>query len=510
VSARDSIGRMRFAAAVCFVSMGCSPSIGVSAAPILGGTIDDAPERYPAVVEIEDRVRHVLCSGTVVASAGTTGQVLTAAHCVLDPYAAIVAPVRPEDLVVHVGPRATSSRLDLVVTAIHVGAHDRWDRFASPSDPVDWAMVLTGDVAVLTVEGVDTTLASQVVPLLADTDAPALAGTTGDLVGFGRVGTAASDEQRRRASVHVDHVATGASGATLLVVDQRGGVGACPGDSGGPFIVTTASGPRVAAVSSAVTSAACTAYSFLEPVQGAGNAVLRDAIGPAEPSATCFACASVAGGAGGACSTAEAAAASNPDAAAFAQCLGASTPASCRSTHASGASAFDAVWSCLEGTGCVDLCTEANRTRIECRYQLDGAGPCDACMHASCCEAIATCRADGACSPCTSDLAADDATCLANAHYAAMRACVDTSCSGVCGSYFAILPGPGTSDAGTDSGIADGGATPDASSPIDAATGPDAAIVIASSGGCNVGGGPSRLGLAAFLLALFVRRRAAR
>lgn len=173
--------------------------LGVCAA-LLGGDAVSA-EQWPAVVSLEHG-----CTGTLVAPQ----LVLFAAHC---------------DLPGQVGFGPHASAPHAVVTTASCGRHPSRDlAFCALSAPVEVAplRVLTGTEAIALVPGAVVTL-----------------------IGFGRDDQGASGVAR-----------AGRTRLGCLTGDGRlraggDGVDSCTGDSGGPLLVETASGWRVAGVTSA-------------------------------------------------------------------------------------------------------------------------------------------------------------------------------------------------------------------------------------------------------------------
>lgn len=181
----------------------------VAVVGIVGGTADVATD---AVVALEvDGQLH--CSGVVI----SPSVVVTAAHCI---------PTTLDGLAVVVGWSLDGPRLEL--PAIAALAHPSYDGMEH-----DIGLVVVADTL-------------PVPPLELATPAAIAALTVGanaTVVGFGRAsdGTAG---MKQLATMHVAAVA-----ATHVDLVAAPGI-TCDGDSGGPLLITTPAGPRVAAINS--------------------------------------------------------------------------------------------------------------------------------------------------------------------------------------------------------------------------------------------------------------------
>jgi hypothetical protein len=528
-SGGDRLSRAGTLSLLATVLLGaCAPDGGPAAAlraPILGGAADLVDE-YPGVARIEHGDR--MCSGTLVATEGDVGWVLTAGHCLFDPGPHAATPVgvpASAYTVIFGADWATGTTLTATAAFVHPGFTS--DRMDIPGSPDSWPEKSASDVALLEITGVTPAIAATAIPWLAPTEDTLTAGSSLVAVGYGQTtpGVTLLPSVRQRVDVAVyATLATLIQDSEMIVLDQRpSATGLCFGDSGGPLVESIPGGEhRVAAVFSATMTAGyttCRGFSASVRVAPVVDTFLAPVIAGTllEPRG-CYACLYGATLPGGACHAA--AIAAPAEVADFAACLGGDTLASCRAGHAVGAAAYDAYWACVTGEGCSGLCTAGDRSLLECRLRLDGAGPCDDCIVANCCALAEECTLDAGCSPCINLLTADVASCQADDLYVATRQCLDDSCTAECAAYTDGWPALGSDADGPDSDgsddVVDDADSADTAPPDDGAPddGPPDAGTLTDSGGCECratagapGSGAGAIGLA-LALALAVARRA--
>jgi hypothetical protein len=200
--------------------------LGTTGAPIVNGTPDTT---HDAVVAVFDSATSSQCSGTVIAVSGTSGVVLTAAHCL------------PADTVVmgddYFAPSA------IVYDVIDSLGHPQWN----PTDP-DAGY----DFALLRFAGADG--ATPVIPALTPAEDQLAIGMQLLEVGYGVTAPIGGENTLRRA-----FTGTIADLSSLLIEFSSTSGGTCAGDSGGPAL--TIGTERVAGVTS-LGDVGCNIYSL--------------------------------------------------------------------------------------------------------------------------------------------------------------------------------------------------------------------------------------------------------
>lgn len=512
------------------VLVGCVDApLEVRSSTIANGTLDAPVEYFPGVVRVGIGPTGI-CSGTIIATSSASAWVLTAAHCFISHKDPFPAYVDPSIVRVTIGADSAAGS-SFTARAIYLDPQAVADRLDLPETFDAWPTAYAHDFALLRIDGVDASLAASSISTASAAAELLRVGTTATIAGYGRVtNTAGTLGLRRRGTVTVDRIGRGLRGFDYVVADQRAGSAICPGDSGGPLLVRSASGAlAIGGVASVISGTGPWACNYFG-VWGRADQGLSSLIAPVlsgQPSspAACIPCAYAASAPGGACA-AEASASRAPREQFLSCSSGRNTQASCRAQNPEGASAYDAYWSCLTTRACVGLCSGAEQTRLACRYTLDGAGPCDSCLQTSCCQVMERCRLNSACAACTDALDTDPAPCAQSALYAEVRACLDTSCRAACGGYLTAFAPPGADsgvteeDAGPDAGFAPdaegapdlGAAGPDAGA-RDSGSSADAGVAQAAEpGGCS-GMGPRpawQTVLAPLLGLLWLRRRASK
>ncbi|MFO0551867.1 MAG: trypsin-like serine protease [Polyangiaceae bacterium] len=241
----DTSPRLVFAALLLFGPTGCDfqlcadtqklaeEATSESRDGIIGGEVDTANHATVALILTRPDGTHGLCSGTIVATHGTTGYVLTAAHCVVGVSDMLIA-------------QATDFRDCLsggnaaLCEAVYVPQTWAADPAYDPNEH-------TRDFAVVTFEGASAS--TPVVPVSTNPDSLS-AGVLVELSGYGRTYSGPNDPnnfQSRR-----NHVTVPLSSVwpDWLRFDATTGKTACFGDSGGPAYAMTGDKVHVVGVAS--------------------------------------------------------------------------------------------------------------------------------------------------------------------------------------------------------------------------------------------------------------------
>jgi hypothetical protein len=418
-----------------------APEVTRVQSPIVGGTPDTSHGAVLALIDQMSMTNASACTGTTIALAGASGILLTAAHCVVanDGKGHVTTPIKvasPDSLFVVPGPDWHTN----VSNGLYYGVGD-----VVVHPQYDGAVDSPFDVAIVRYLGA--LPSDPVIPALSPTEDKLAPGTAITIVGFGK--TLTDDMNTTR--FEVDRVIQSITD-TQFVYDQRDMKGACSGDSGGPALVSTPAGLRVAGITS-FGDPDCTMVGASVRVSPVFTSFIQAFLGSCLPSTlSCDECSLASVGPGNACVSASVACATSASACGkFLNCVDACTTsacaAQCQSVNAQGAADFNAIVKCQ--------CTA-----------------CAACASNMACGGTGTSSGSGA----------------------TMRCSLAATTTGTAGSS-------GTGAAGTSGGTA--------VSPGTGGTG----MKLRSSGGCSVAPEAAAPGLAAALLALafaLARARAAR
>lgn len=205
------------------------PTINQISEPIYHGEPDTSPAKYPAVVAlftVNKEGNYFQCSGTLIKKKGSTGYVLTAAHCLEDGYIPVIALL---------GDDYNSG------SAVYV----RTDRFLSnPKYGTDVDGGLIHDTALFRVQGVPSDQAAMAV-VTPDEDV-LKAGDQVVFVGYGQTEKSSDNSVRNSVSGELSTV-----DELVFSYEQTPETGGpCFGDSGGPAVALVGSEQRVVGVTS--------------------------------------------------------------------------------------------------------------------------------------------------------------------------------------------------------------------------------------------------------------------
>ena len=438
---------------------GCDPAVAPDSltsrrSPIFGGTPDTTTEAVMALIHQSGSGTMTSasgCTGTTIAKTGSSGFLVTAAHCVVALQGdKVLVPVKlaaANTLFVVPGPdwmkgAATNSYFAVAAVAIHP-AYD-----GAVDSPFDVAMI----------RYLGATAATPVIPALTVAEDTLAVNSTVRLVGYGRTETNGQNSVRRTVDRKISQIS-----ARQFSYDQTDRKGACEGDSGGPGLFQTASGPRVAGVvsfgdvnctMSGVSVRLSPVASFIQSFMSGMTAML-----------TCEECTTVAVSPGNAC-YAQGATCSDPTTPCgklldcLLACQTGACATQCRTSNSAGVPAFDALTKCQCGGACATICAQHPAcapapTPQMCGGLTDPRPACKSCITATCCTQAANCGADSACASCQRQSAS---SCRFNITFMSLSDCLATCAGKPCAAPTA----------------SDGGATPDAGAPPDVNATPDA------------------------------------
>jgi hypothetical protein len=339
------------ALALGLASCGQLPADGTTSdSPIFGGTADTTDSAVMALIHQMTASTSSACSGTTIATVGASGIFLTAGHCVVanDGMGHVTTPLKvagPADVYIIPGPDwMTSVGLFQYYGVAQVAVHPQYD--GAVDSPFDVALV----------RYLGALPSTPVIPALAPADDKLTTGSSITVVGFGKTQTNTMNSQRREVDRVIQSIAT-----NQFVYDQTDLKGACEGDSGGPALVTTAAGLRVAGVTS-FGDPDCTMVGASVRVSPAA-AFIQSFIDAVPKTVSCDDCTLASVGPGNACVDASAACGPpSSDCAKFAACAGGCQSGACVTqcgqSFPAGATAYDKVLSC-QCDACAGPCSSS-------------------------------------------------------------------------------------------------------------------------------------------------------
>src|SRR5260221_1849907 len=365
--------------------------------PIVGGSADPTDAAVMSLLhsdQIGTQVAVEACTGTTIAKLGASGIFLTAAHCVVH-FASpgvVAVPIVPADP----GSLAILPDADYLVSYNHgrlfgvvdVKVHPQYNGDAS--SPYDLAVL----------RYVGTTAATPVIPALTPAEDTLAKGSTIKLVGYGTTEVNAQNTGRRMVDKVIDVLSS-----LSIQYQQTDGKGACEGDSGGPGLLQTPNGLRVAAVTSGG-DMACTQfgisvrvsslYPFVQAFIDAAPKTLdcnECSLASAAPDNACFALEGTCRGGTSACGQ-------------FINCLTPCATAACvndcRARNPKGALDYFAVAKCQCSGMCLSACSaDPNCGAGRCGGWIDSRPLCGTCIRQKCCAEAQACTDDLSCAGCS-------------------------------------------------------------------------------------------------------------
>lgn len=319
-----------------------SGAVSTSKSPIIGGSVDTTNKSTVALLITRPDQKHALCSGSVIATQGTTGYVLTAAHCVTGTVDKVVEATNWEDCT----PAGDASKCGATYTPIKWMAHPAYD-----------ANLLANDFGLVIFEGA--TPATTVTPAVDGADA-IVAGEVVEISGYGRTYAGPNDpslfqSNRNHVTLPIDTVST-----NWFRFDASTGKTACFGDSGGPTFALVNGHRRVVGVASAA-DANCAQVAIYGRVSAVYDDFIKPIIQPAL-AGDCKSCLQSRLGSSGTCDAERAQCQSSAECDAISTCMQACPVpdqvcyVGCASPHVAGTAAFNVLASCLACASCSAEC----------------------------------------------------------------------------------------------------------------------------------------------------------
>jgi MYXO-CTERM domain-containing protein len=428
-----------------------------SQAPIVGGMPDTTDSAVMALIDQLNATTATACSGTTIALSGGSGIFLTAAHCVVanDGMGHVTTPIHvaaPGDLFIVPGPDwQTNVHNGLYYGVGQVLVHPQYN--GAVDSPFDVALIrFLGAVP-----------AQPVIPALAPAEDKLAVGTTVTVVGFGKTDASSMNSTRFEVDRQIQSI-----NANQFIYSQTDGKGACEGDSGGPALVDTPNGRRVAGITS-FGDPNCTMEGASVRISPVVATFVQGFINCAPTRLSCNDCALASVGPSNPCVNQSIACASGSSACGlFLGCVDKCTTqacvSQCQSANPSGSRAYAAVVSCQcnactascatsmacggTGNGAAAIvpatCTGTGTTTgtgtggtgttgaggsgsFACSDFTDPRPACQSCLQNTCCSQSQACAADSTCSSCL--VQASSPACRLNAAFASITQCLAT-CSG--------------------------------------------------------------------------------
>ena len=230
------------AAGLAGSSCGQLPADGSSTqAAIVGGTADTADTAVMALVHQTSSTMSEACSGTTIATVGESGIFLTAAHCVVanaaSPMGGFTPPIEvadPSSVFILPGPDWMANfNAGQYFGVGQVAIHPCYN--GDVNSPYDVALVRY-------LGALPTT---PIIPAMTAAEDKLAVGTSLTVIGFGKTLTNSMNSERFEVTRSIETISS-----NQFLYTQTDDKGACEGDSGGPDLVQTADGVRVAGVTS--------------------------------------------------------------------------------------------------------------------------------------------------------------------------------------------------------------------------------------------------------------------
>jgi MYXO-CTERM domain-containing protein len=479
-------------------SRGASAPIAVEQSAILGGVPDTTDGAVMALIHQQGTTMSSACTGTVIAKSGASGILLTAGHCVVaNNGTAVTLPLKlaaASDIFVLPGNDWQNAlNAHQYFNAAQVAVHPSYD--GSVNSTFDMALV----------RFVGATASMPVIPALTAAEDTLAVGSTFTLVGYGETDMNKENTQRRKVDRTVETISE-----RQFLYNQKDLKGACSGDSGGPALLTTPNGVRVAGVTS-YGDAACTSIGVSVRVSPLSS-FIQSFISGTPLVLTCDECTAAAVSPTNACvDQANACDSTTSACGMFLGCADACTTnscvTSCQNRFAAGATAYDNLAKC-QCTSCAMPCAAASA----CARYLAGTTPpvttacggltdprpaCTTCLTKTCCAEATACANEATCASC---LTQSSPGCRIDTAFTNLTKC-EATCAGMpcdasTGTGGAATGGTtGAAGAGGTSGTAGAGGAPSTGATGAAGTAGQGLVGAKSGCSCSTGGAPSSFSL---------------
>ena len=383
-------------------------SVQADDSAIINGTPDTTHTAVVAVLGPD-----FSCTGTVLQVKGTTGYVLTAAHC---------CPANDLPDQVFVGTDYNNPNTGTYHNVVGGSVLKDSCYLDYPGSTDDVCMLKFNNATGVPI----------IPPMTPQTDTLSV-GTPITYVGYGIIAAppGGNNSVRRKVDKTIGKV-----DSYFVEYASAGQSGTCQGDSGGPGIVTVNGQEMVAGVvsfgdqscnqlgSSIRTSAVYTSFIAVYLADGAPAPVCPAAV-------DCNSCIQ-SSTQNGSCKNITDACFKDPDCGALAQCYqGCTTTAcqnACTAANTDGLTKYSAIFGCICTVGCAQACgNTATCTAPKCGLKVVDT-TCTSCIESTCCAEAWECQADATCRKCFT-VGTPPAACAANAKAAAYYACASNQCS---------------------------------------------------------------------------------
>jgi secreted trypsin-like serine protease len=320
--------------------------VGTSDDAIIGGAVDSANRATVVLLTTKPDESNALCSGTIIATDGDIGYVLTAAHCVTG-------------TVDHVYQAA--DWYDCAGAGDPAGCEASYVPLTWEAHPEYLSSSVEYDFAIVTFSGA--TAATPLVSVVSAQD-DLVVGQAIELSGYGRTYAGASQPNQFQSSRNHVSVSLAEAMDTTLWFDATTGKTACFGDSGGPAYAHVR-GERVVVGVAAAADPLCEEVA----IYGRVAAVYEEFIAPrlpiSEPPATCTECLQTGMRTSAACQNELDACLSNAACSMLLMCVEACEEpdqacyVACATPHPGGTVPFNELANCAACDACDTVCSDA-------------------------------------------------------------------------------------------------------------------------------------------------------
>jgi MYXO-CTERM domain-containing protein len=353
-----------------------------------------------------------MCTGTIVAVNGSSGYVLTAAHCLVS-WGTQTYP--PNQVSVRIGNNYNTPTATYTAAAVKV--HPLYD--GDDGSANDFGMIrFTG-----------ATSSTPVIPAMAPAQDNLAVGTQVDLVGYGQTESSYNNSQRR----HIVKPIADLNSAWLIFNQTGTSGGTCSGDSGGPAL--SLGTERVAGVTSFGTGGTCTEDGYSGRVSTVYDSFIKPFIDGTTGQISCTECQNSVTAGNGACIPTINACYSNTSCNNFINCINACTTTTCQNqcaqSNPTGADLYMAILDCMCDECQPSCANDPMCVEPQCGFNLNDA-TCGGCSDSKCCAQEQACADNAACVTCVST-SNPPSSCSSNTQLNNWDQCLTTNCATECG-----------------------------------------------------------------------------